>query len=63
MPDATHEASLLTVLDAMTEATIIDWHGDEEEAGDGCAMPRIGRDMVESELSFDLLDAEMRRAI
>lgn len=63
MPDATHEASMLTVMDAMTEATIIDFHGNEEEAEDGCAIPRIGRDMVEAELSFDLLDAEMRRAL
>lgn len=63
MPDEPQRVSTLSVMDAMTEATIIDFHGNLEDADDGCAMPRIGRDAVAAELSFDLIDAEMRRAL
>jgi hypothetical protein len=63
MPDEPQRVSSLSVMDAMTEAMVMDFHGNLEDAGDGCANPRIGRDVVEAELSFDLLDAEMRRSL
>lgn len=49
-----------SVVDAIVEAQIVNFHGETE---DGLQPPRITRQQVEDELSLDLLDAALRGSL